>query len=88
MSEIRTIKVDPGLLQMNVITRWEGAIYMRLPPDLQREITGGCECAYCKAHPDQTPMWDTMAISANNPNRDRDWTWTLHMPDPPKDDRK
>ena len=83
MSETRTIKGDPRLVQMPVIARGGGAIYLRLPWDLQREC-GECTCDYCKAHPGQTPTWDTMAISAINPNPDRDWTWTLHMPDPPR----
>jgi hypothetical protein len=82
MSDIKTIKVDPGLLQMPVIARGGGAIYMRLPQDLQREC-GGCSCDYCKAHPEIKPAWDTLVVSGERQTRiDRDWSWTVHMPDP------
>lgn len=83
MSKIKTIKCDPGLLQMKVIARAAGAVYMRLPPDLQRDC-GGCSCDYCKVHPDEKPMWDTLAVPIENLMRtpSLDWSWTLHMPDP------
>jgi hypothetical protein len=88
MSEIRTIKCDPGMLQMPVIARFGGAIYLRLPQDLQRDC-GGCSCDYCKAHPDERPMWDTLAVSIERTTRhERDWSWTIHMPDPPPEWRK
>jgi hypothetical protein len=63
MSGIRTIKVGPDLLQMPVIARAYGAIYIRIPQDLQREKSDGCTCNYCRTHPDQPPMWDTLVVN-------------------------
>lgn len=81
--EVRMIKVDPGLLQMPVIARAAGAIYLRLPQDLQRECSG-CGCDYCSKHPGHTPMWDTLVVAVDNLTRTlgHDWSWTVHMPDP------
>lgn len=63
--------------------RWANAgssvtIYLRIPPALATPIVGGCHCPYCKAHPEQVPTWDTLAVS-----EDHDHSWTVHMPDPP-----
>jgi hypothetical protein len=54
-----------------------GKLFVALPVELQRTIEGGCSCAYCKAHPDKTPMWDTLAIDA----RAQRHTWTVHYPE-------
>jgi hypothetical protein len=60
-----------------VLGTWKGAVYVRV--DNPVAIDGGCACDYCKAHPNETPAWDTMVIppaSATNQH-----TWTVHMPD-------
>lgn len=54
-----------------------GTTYIRLPAQLQRP-TDGCVCTYCKAHPERTPTWDTLAIPKGVPGT----AWTVHMPDP------
>lgn len=64
-----------------VIARTASTIFIRLPPDRQREC-GGCSCAYCKAHPELTPRWDTLAVALDKPAEGNDCTWTVHMPDP------
>jgi hypothetical protein len=61
-----------------VIQQLVDAVYVRLPKELQRP-TGGCSCAYCKAHPKEVPMWDTLAIPLG-PVRNRT-TWTVHAPE-------
>lgn len=52
-------------------------LFVKLPPELQRVIEGGCQCRHCKAAPGKVPMWDTLAIAANGEGR----TWTVHFPD-------
>ena len=47
------------------------------PTELQRTIEGGCQCLYCKDHPDKPPMWDALAIDA----KARCHTWTVHYPE-------
>jgi hypothetical protein len=55
-------------------------IFVRLPPELQTPSLPGtpCRCPYCAAHPDETPMWDTLAV----PTAGDRHTATVHMPDP------
>lgn len=51
-----------------------GTTFIKLPAGLQREIPGGCQCAYCKAHPAKPPKWDTLASDGNS-------SWTVHYPE-------
>ncbi len=37
-------------------------IFVALPQEAWRPINGDCACPYCKAHPEQTPQWDTLVI--------------------------
>lgn len=60
---------------LSVKTR-DGTLFVALPPAAQTAIGYGCECPYCKAHPDKTPMWDTLAVA---PHHNR--TWTVHYPE-------
>jgi hypothetical protein len=32
----------------------------------RRPITWGCECPYCKAHPEKSPQWDTFSIDTES----------------------
>lgn len=66
---------------MKVLGRNGGTLFVRLPDELQTPCNG-CSCAWCKAHPDKTPMWDTLAIAISKPSKGTDTTWTVHMPDP------
>jgi hypothetical protein len=50
-------------------------MFIPLPVKVQQPIDG-CDCKFCKAHPDRKPMWDTLAIS---PDSER--TWTVHYPE-------
>jgi hypothetical protein len=54
-----------------------GTLFVALPAELQRTIEGGCQCLYCKDHPDKPPMWDTLAIDAKAQRH----TWTVHYPE-------
>jgi hypothetical protein len=72
-----TINITDGLNGAAVIahdTR-AGTTYVRLPHQLQRTL-GRCDCPFCKAHPQLTPTWDTLAIPTSGT------AWTVHMPDP------
>jgi hypothetical protein len=51
-------------------------LFVSLPVELRSPIPGGCHCNYCKAHPDQIPTWDTMAVAP-----DQRHTWTVHYPE-------
>jgi hypothetical protein len=57
-------------------TRKDGTTFMPLPSTMHKPITGGCECPFCHAHPDKTPMWDTLA---GHP--DKRYTWVVHYPE-------
>jgi hypothetical protein len=52
-------------------------VYIRIPEALAVPIDGGCQCAYCKAHPALVPMWDTLAV----PDDRNGHAWTVHMPE-------
>ncbi len=71
--------IEPAWFSMPVILRTKDAIYLRIDEALQRPCDG-CDCPYCKAHPNETPSWDTLAIPLKiSPT---DFSWTVHMPDP------
>lgn len=65
---------------MPIIARTKDAIYIRIPRELQKPCDG-CECSYCKAHPRETPGWDTLAVTRDK-GAIHESTWTVHMPDP------
>jgi len=48
--------------------------FIKLPEPLQREIVGGCQCNYCKAHPAKPPRWDVVATDGKT-------SWTVHYPE-------
>ena len=51
-----------------------GTTFIRLPAKLRLPILGGCQCPHCKAHPANTPEWDTLASDGES-------SWTVHFPD-------
>lgn len=63
---------------MRVLGRRGNTLFIRLPTELQTPIDL-CRCPYCAAHPNEPPMWDTLAVAQGEV--DRDFTWTVHMPD-------
>lgn len=65
-----------------VLIRQKDAIYVRIPPELQKPIEGGCCCNWCRKHPELTPAWDTLVVPSVKPAKGVDYTWTVHMPDP------
>lgn len=65
-----------------VLRVWRGSVYLRLPVELQR-ATGGCDCRYCKAHPELVPCWDTLGV----PLMPGASSWTLHAPEWQASDR-
>ena len=52
-------------------------LFIRLPSEMRLQITGGCNCPYCKDHPLDAPRWDTLAIDA----KAKSHTWIVHFPD-------
>lgn len=54
-----------------------GTLFVSLPPELRRDIDGGCQCSYCVAHPSKVAQWDTLAIDAKAQRN----TWTVHYPE-------
>lgn len=58
------------------IVKRNRAMFVPLPKELQSEISWGCDCSFCKSHPDRIPMWDTMGVSP-----DFDSTWVVHYPE-------
>lgn len=57
-------------------------IFVPIPRSLARDIDGGCQCDYCKAHPEIAPKWDCLAIPAGMDGNQH--AWTVHMPEPGK----
>jgi hypothetical protein len=64
-----------------IIARGPDAIYIRIPREIASDITGGCDCERCKAHPHETPQWDALCVPLEGDLK-RDYTHTVHMPDP------
>ncbi len=64
---------------MDVLGQYKNTIFIRLPESVSAVIEWGCECPYCKAHPDIKPRWDTLCVPTNDPLAKH--TWTVHMPD-------
>ena len=60
------------------VTKRGETYFVALPADAQRQIAGGCQCAWCLTHPDRTPMWDTLAIG------EASHAWTVHYPELPR----
>jgi hypothetical protein len=56
-------------------------LFVPIPAELAAPVTGGCQCEYCKAHPDVPPRWDTLALAAKPKNNGGEYTWTVHFPD-------
>lgn len=56
------------------------ALFVPIPKELAAPVPGGCQCDYCKANPELTPMWDTLALPAKAKNKQGEHTWTVHMP--------
>lgn len=67
---------------MTVIDTTDSTIFLRLPKELQRPSLPGspCLCPYCVTHPDEPPMWDTLAVPRHP--KPGDLSWTVHHPDP------
>ena len=64
------------------VTRSGISIFIPLPVEMQTPIKGGCECSFCKEHPEKVPMWDTLAVYANAPDWIKDDTAvTIHYPE-------
>ena len=57
-----------------VLEKRADTTFVRLPVPLQKAITGGCQCAYCKAHPMEAPRWDVLASDGKT-------SWTVHYPE-------
>lgn len=62
---------------MPVLGTRNGVTFLRLPLSLQRPALPGsaCRCPYCAAHPDETPMWDALAVPQSG------HSYPVHMPD-------
>jgi hypothetical protein len=60
------------------ITRVGDTIFIPLPRLFQTEIKGGCNCDFCRSHPNEIPAWDTIAVDATGTNKR---TWTVHAPE-------
>lgn len=41
------------------------SVFVALPAIAWQPIEGACGCAFCKAHPELIPQWDTMVVSAD-----------------------
>jgi len=51
-------------------------IFVSLPSELRRPC-GGCNCDYCKKHPELEPSWDTLAV----PTKEDGHTHVCHYPE-------
>lgn len=60
------------------VQKRDDTLLIALPPDHCEPIRGGCSCPHCVAHPELTPMWDTLAVSTDPKNNP--YTWLVHKP--------
>lgn len=51
-------------------------IFAPLPVNDRRPINGGCQCQFCKAHPDRIPQWDAVGIEPETLTQ-----WIVHYPE-------
>jgi hypothetical protein len=65
---------------LDVIHRNEGAVYLRIPKELQKSV-GICNCPDCNG---KEAFWDTLGVPLKPTKGKPDTAWTLHMPKPPK----
>jgi len=73
------MNLHPGTLCMPVIARAKDAVYLRLPPELQRDC-GGCNCPQCTKNP-ELAKWDTLCVPITPPGNHSDFSHVVHMPD-------
>lgn len=57
----------------------KGTMFVALPRSLRRDIDGGCVCNFCKAHPNEKPQWDTLAVDSTAPDIGK--AWPVHYPE-------
>lgn len=57
----------------------DNTVWLRIPRP--QPIPGGCQCPYCKAHPEDVPLWDTLSIPTNYDNRTEANAHTIHAPE-------
>jgi hypothetical protein len=72
--------LSPSSLSMHALRLEDGRVYITLSPELQRPIDGGCDCKWCKSHPDNTPAWDCLVIPAGDVPNQRGLI-TVHWPE-------
>ena len=65
-------------LQSLKVRERDDTLFIALPPEACEPINGGCACPHCKAHPELTPMWDTLALARDTYNHP--YTWLVHNP--------
>lgn len=71
----------PTMNGQDIFVSGDGStLFVPIPRELAADC-GHCDCDYCKAHPDVTPKWDTLALAANPKDRNGEHTWTVHLPD-------
>lgn len=87
-TRIKTKKIipetlTPSTLCMPVLATTADAVYLRLPPELQR-LTDGCGCEHCLRNP-ELAKWDTLVVPTRPYKRSMIYTewhsYTCHMPD-------
>jgi hypothetical protein len=67
-----------SLQNLRVVHQTAGAVYVRLPPELQKSA-GRCDCPVCKG---SEGFWDTLAIPIDPVVQAlRPTTWTVHAPE-------
>lgn len=47
------------------------SIWIPIPDEIAEPIDGGCDCDWCKAHPDRVPKWDAICIARNPDDKAR-----------------
>lgn len=67
------VQLVPGTTSMEVLIVTVGAVYLRLPRELQRDA-GTCQCQWCKG---ESAKWDTLVVLLTPGTH----TYTVHCPD-------
>ncbi len=78
-NELKVSRADDNPTNgMTVLGEYLNTVYVRLPATISKVIEFGCECDYCKAHPDLEPRWDVLCVPVSDKLVNH--TWTIHMP--------
>lgn len=68
---------EPPRYNWQVLRTDDRSVWLRIPHEKARPVPGGCQCPWCKAHPDAIPAWDVLIV----PLRPGSYAVEIHGPE-------